>query len=1408
MYSFDDNETIAFSKVKEFNEPLKNLIAIYINDSPIRREAYELKDFEIITIKEWILRNKNLNIQELFEKVIKDNLVIFSDLSVFKSTISHFYSLIHPERKQEVLDFLGYEELCDKELQEEYDKKQLQKDLERFEKLKWIKDKFQSIPPLTSSKITYERIRYLVKVSWSLKNTDEKDFEDVFESLRCTDMLVYVTGTDILGLKWSKFFLDPQKPDLYDKTKLTEKIVNMRKSLFKDYKRKVKEDESKNSMIYFIFAEGLNSFALLILKKSILLVETLVDSPIDVLKIIEDNSGLICDRNSKVILNISGYFNIYDVEILPEIFHDMIMREEFLSMHLVSDETTSPVYERKKMFYHFKLPLVNVQNISYYEEEYSYSFEKSVLFFISQEYMPSMMKVFDHEGNLVEIKTKNKDIVPYVKIHFFRALSEDFTIQFYHKLNRLFQYYNNKKSKYLSEFLEIFEDDEDAKRYLKNPIKVKVVEPKKKNLNILQQYAPELFVERYARKCQKPRQPTIIEKSQVDDFVERGYQVLGYPLIRKVGEFERSVISETKSETISKNEEPKWYFICESEKFKYPGLKENKLSNSSVYPFLPCCYETDQSPYIDSSTAILFGGSQKTEKREVYKTKIDLPFVSDKFLENIKRKHKIITDRVIEPGRLALLEVEKTKAEKKYYEPQTESQTETQPEIQFEKQPEIALELDIETIDKSSSTYKEPSIISLLFPKIKVFRFGVPISKNSILHAMCIALRNEDYFKSKNREDFISNLRVQISETINPETCKQELYDYTNEEIKEMLKNYEIFDTRYFYRAIEEFFNVNLFILTYYPSYMYDRDRITNYIITLTTSSATKLYSFEIPRHKLFYTRKIRKDRDTVVIFKHIGTSADSLKIPHCELIAHIDEKDSLKLIFSKNEKKILSNLYEIFILSLNVYRWNLIHGLTMHPVETISDEFLDALEPEIKYQIIDKIGKKRGYVLKDNLTILFSPLSPDNRSSGAKFNGKPKRVPFKQALEFIERYSKFLEIEGFSVKSTDKTIMRGIWLNRYYEGFFIPVIEEKIPDDYKKFPTFEDYPCTERKDNIFQTYELYKRVVTVFLQFCAHKIRAKEINKIKVTGADEEAINKFEEQIISLKSFIHKRVFRVSDIEQALRKSGILEDSTLIVPTKDIKNSIIYAYKLYDILIIRIRSTFTANVYKEEKYEELRSFWNIFPSDMKKHHMTRWFEIPNKDTKMNFLIDNSFEKRQYPNLYRVININLFREIERAFVKIENDFYIAFRCKDIDHKDEEYDKAVHIIICKYWRLRLKIIPYKLITKQIQNVNEVAKDIISEDGLIVYKILDSGEPYIGEEYQGNEGKKSLTILEIRSIQIQEKVKKMYFSLLPITQNVRAEIEPLKEKKAQKEQEKKEREKFEEKQKEVVLIPAFI
>jgi hypothetical protein len=37
----------------------------------------------------------------------------------------------------------------------------------------------------------------------------------------------------------------------------------------------------------------------------------------------------------------------------------------------------------------------------------------------------------------------------------------------------------------------------------------------------------------------------------------------------------------------------KWY-VCTDPVYKYPGVRENTLANSQVYPYIPCCFKTDQ----------------------------------------------------------------------------------------------------------------------------------------------------------------------------------------------------------------------------------------------------------------------------------------------------------------------------------------------------------------------------------------------------------------------------------------------------------------------------------------------------------------------------------------------------------------------------------------------------------------------------------------------------------------------------------------------------------------------------------------------------------------------------------------------------------------------------------------------
>lgn len=80
---------------------------------------------------------------------------------------------------------------------------------------------------------------------------------------------------------------------------------------------------------------------------------------------------------------------------------------------------------------------------------------------------------------------------------------------------------------------------------------------------------PTLFVPLYSRRCAK--QPRILEPDEITKF-----ETMDFPVYEEGGL------------------KPRKYVCDKTGSFQYPGLRKNKLSNSDIFKYIPCCFETNQ----------------------------------------------------------------------------------------------------------------------------------------------------------------------------------------------------------------------------------------------------------------------------------------------------------------------------------------------------------------------------------------------------------------------------------------------------------------------------------------------------------------------------------------------------------------------------------------------------------------------------------------------------------------------------------------------------------------------------------------------------------------------------------------------------------------------------------------------
>ena len=158
-------------------------------------------------------------------------------------------------------------------------------------------------------------------------------------------------------------------------------------------------------------------------------------------------------------------------------------------------------------------------------------------------------------------------------------------------------------------------------------------------------------------------------------------------------------------------------------------------------------------------------------------------------------------------------------------------------------------------------------------------RTYIPFSNNSLIHCVLTAIGDEKYlsYDKYDRDEYAQKIRFKIADTIHVNVYKQELYDLDDDDIDDQIKNENVFlDPYLFYRGLEEYFNVNIFVFNFnHPLHP----------IKYINDEKIDMPVLEIPRAKLTHIRIKREDRKTILILKHLGSPDSKIEHPHCELI-------------------------------------------------------------------------------------------------------------------------------------------------------------------------------------------------------------------------------------------------------------------------------------------------------------------------------------------------------------------------------------------------------------------------------------------------------------------------------------------------------------------------------------------
>jgi hypothetical protein len=276
-------------------------------------------------------------------------------------------------------------------------------------------------------------------------------------------------------------------------------------------------------------------------------------------------------------INLKGTFQIYlpDFEETP--FLHLVLNEPVFNAHLYLEENLEPHLFKRRLTFHFS-PMYQDQVITL-----TMINQTQVNLGIVRGNMKSDEEISEYQIdpdsqylqiNVGQVKSREEleSLIAILRLLFFyyqelrKDIMNNYGYELYPDFARLNELLAEKKTKSVPLEFNI------------NRLGKKATTGKRQGEKIgqLQRLAPQLFVTKYARLCQAPAQPTIIDEDEIPQWENRlvkgeKRQVMGFPYDR-----------------------PEWWFVCGNDEYPYPTVKVNSCANKELYPYVPCCGKKDK----------------------------------------------------------------------------------------------------------------------------------------------------------------------------------------------------------------------------------------------------------------------------------------------------------------------------------------------------------------------------------------------------------------------------------------------------------------------------------------------------------------------------------------------------------------------------------------------------------------------------------------------------------------------------------------------------------------------------------------------------------------------------------------------------------------------------------------------
>lgn len=607
-------------------------------------------------------------------------------------------------------------------------------------------------------------------------------------------------------------------------------------------------------------------------------------------------------------IKVRGEFNIWGMDFDETSFLDMVLLEPLMNVYLYVEENIKPFALKKRLDAHYRSIYTDMAEGKTVTDEAYISNSASVSVTLTQKttLADEVVEVMDPVTKVIN-QARLPAGVPYIHVNISQAESRSTVNDFIPIFQLLMRYYLDNRQHIIDLYQLLLPELAALGPLLaQRKRKVVVTEPtileltKKTTVNRrvnakikrLQDQAPDLFVLNYARRCQCPLQPIIVDPNEVEAWKQRR---LG-PTLQ-----ERQIMPFPK-------DNPRWNFVCPDDSNPFPGVKLNHdLPNRDKFPYVPCCFKKDQMSIGVNSHYRDYVENKSPDRRI-----------------GAKAEKKISTRKILVPDRVAYLPRAVENIVKRY-----------------------------------SDEY------------IDMVRYGIIYTPNSLLHCVCIAIDDPNYLAQATdelKEGYVTRIRQHMLATIRPSLLKQELYDYTDEEIMNLFRdNSKFLDPALFYRAVEDTFNINIYVFAPPPP----------------SGDETELGAMDVPRFKIFHARPLRIHRPTVVVMKTWGSESDALDYPQCELIVDYD-KDNFQImkLFGPEMTEVCHGALQETIKTMT---WTVLPNNTfdVHSNIYYYIDHLNLFQAPAVSQFIDNNGKMRALTLNlgENhlMTVATIPSQPEN---------------------------------------------------------------------------------------------------------------------------------------------------------------------------------------------------------------------------------------------------------------------------------------------------------------------------------------------------------------------------------------------------------------------------------------------